>query len=244
MASDSDYLIQATVTSFRTLEALKRLDGAGVTEVASHLGISKGSAYKHLYTLAELGYVTSDDGTYRLEVALPDVEGAASRDHDLVAVARPEVADLADTTGELVELLVEADGAGEYVIRECGDPDCDQLHPVGERVPLRETAAGLAYLSVLPEDRVADLLDEGAGVDDDLGSRLRRARERGAAFVVNENPEEFNQVAVPIGAGDGSPVGALGVSGPQSRLRGKRLEEHVPGLLGPRAAAIEKRLRA
>jgi DNA-binding IclR family transcriptional regulator len=48
------------------------------------------------------------------------------------------------------------------------------------------------------------------------------------AFVVNENPEEFNRVAVPIRAGDGTPAGALGVSGPQNRLRPYGTRRFVP----------------
>jgi len=43
--------LKAVETMCAVLAAIRDLKGAGVTEVADHLGISKGGAYNHLSTL-------------------------------------------------------------------------------------------------------------------------------------------------------------------------------------------------
>jgi len=244
MASDSGYMIQSTVTSFRIVETLKGLDGAGVTEIASRVGISKGSAYKHLYTLRQLGCVAKEGGTYRLDVPLRDVDTSPFEDRDIVDIAHPRITELADVTGELVELLIEVDGRGEYVLGQSGD-DYEDSPPTEGPVPLLDTAAGLAYVSQLPEERAAEIVegDSETAARDELRSRLRQARELGVVTVVSETSDGSNQVAVPICAEDGSPMAAISVSGPRDRLRGRRLKEHVSGLLKAEASAIEKKLR-
>lgn len=229
-------------TSFEVIEGLHELGGAGVTELAQHLGKSKSSVYKHLNSLLELGYVTKEDGIYRLGLSFLRLGYGVREGNELYAAARGPVDNLAQTTGETVSLFVE----------EHGDAVClyqagTRANGVGveesERVPLDAVAAGKAILAGRSAAEAIELLDrrdqEGRQAFSDLRSELGSVHER--QVLVDRSPDEsdYNTVAVPIRDEQDYAVGAIAVSGPTTSLTGKHLEEDVPGLLISTAKNVE-----
>ncbi|MFC7233137.1 IclR family transcriptional regulator C-terminal domain-containing protein [Saliphagus sp. GCM10025308] len=74
-----------------------------------------------------------------------------------------------------------------------------------------------------------------------LRSQLRSIRDRRVAFDRGEQTPDWQCVASAIVV-EGDPVAAISVSGPIERMRGKRLEEDVTGLVVSTAKAIELEL--
>lgn len=240
--------IRATETSFRVLEALKRLDGATVTEVATELDLPKSTVHNHLATLQRNEYVVAEDGTYRVGLRLLELGERRRNGMTVYEVARPEVDDLAAETGEMANLAVEEHGLGVYLYRADGEDAVRTDAYAGMRSHLHCTALGKAMLAHTPRERVDEILDErglpsrtDATITDRdaLFEELDRVRERGVAFDREERLDGLQCVAVPITTEADRAVAAVSVSGPTSRMRGERFEEQIPERLADAANVIE-----
>ncbi|MBV0926111.1 IclR family transcriptional regulator [Halomicroarcula limicola] len=240
--------ITATRTSFRVLEALKRLDGAGVTAVATELDTAKSTVHNHLRTLEDEGYVTCEDGTYRVSLRFLELGEYTRNRMDIYEKARPEVDSLAEETGEMANAAVEEHGEGVYITRAEGTQAVSVDTYAGKRVKLHCTALGKTILAQLPEQRVDAILEthglprrtENTITDaDELKAELDEIRDRGYAYDREERLPGLRCVAAPVVADDGNLIAALSVSGPTTRIKGDRFHEEIPELLRSSANVIE-----
>lgn len=240
--------IKSTKTTFRIIEALKELDGAGVTELAEHLELPKSNVHNYLSTLEEEEYVVKEGTTFHVGIRFLELGAYARSRRDLYDIARPEMDKIAEKEGELVNLLVEEHGRGTYVYRVAGDEAVQVDAHVGTRVYLHCTALGKAILAHMPEERVEEIIEqhglpkitEKTITDREaLYDRLERVRERGVAFDREERLEGLCCAAAPIRSDSGRVLGALSISGPTTRVQGDRLEEEIPSLLEQATNVIE-----
>lgn len=245
--SDEPYPVGATATAMGVIEALAGREEAGVSELARELDLSKSAVHKHLTTLERLEYVTSEDGRYRLGLRFLGI-GLDVRDRlPVYRVARSVVDNLAQTTGEIANLMVPEHDRGVYVHQADADRVSDESLRVGHRVHLHATAGGKAILAHLSEEAVDGVVDryglpaltEKTIIDpSDLRRELRSVRDRGLAFDRGEHRRDWQCVAAPVLADD-RPIGAITVSGPTDRMSGKTLEEDVAGLVVSASNAVE-----
>lgn len=237
MSSTAKNPVKAARTTMEIVEALKEREGAGVTELADHLDMSKSSVHNYLSTLQEDEYVVKDGSEYRVGLRFLDLGVHARCRRTIVDDVRREVDALAEDTGELVNFMVEEHGYGVYVYRNYGDQAVKVDARTGDRVHLHNTALGKAILAHFPEERVEAILDrhglpqttEHTVTDREaLFEELDEVRERSIAFDREERLEGLRCVAAPV-LRDGEVVeGAVSVSGPRSRLQGERFETTVP----------------
>ncbi|WP_101297030.1 IclR family transcriptional regulator [Halegenticoccus soli] len=248
MAAKTEGRIGALETSLRVLEALKRLEGAGVTELAKELHIPKSTVYSHLNTLRQNEYVVRDGDTYRVGLKFLDFGEHARNRMRIYDVAKPQVDHLAEKTGELANLLVEEHGEGVYVYRARGAQAVRVDTHAGMRVKLHCTSLGKAILAHLPEEQV-DAIIERWGLPERtpqtvtdrevLEEELAAIRERGYAQDDGERLSGLRCVAAPIIGQNGYAVGAISVSGPMSRMKGERFDEEIPELVQSAANVTE-----
>lgn len=240
--------ITATRTSLRIVEALKRLDGAGVTAVANDLGIAKSTVHNHLRTLEDEGYVINENNTYRVGLRFLELGEYKRNRMDIYEKARPEVAALAEKTGEMANAAVEEHGEGVYITRAEGTQAVTVDTYAGKRVKLHCTALGKTILAELPEERVDKIVDthglpartENTITDRAaLKSELAEVREQGYAYDREERLSGLRCVAAPVVPEDGDLVAALSVSGPTTRIEGELFHEKIPELLRSAANVVE-----
>lgn len=240
--------VKTVETTFRILEQLKRLDGAGVTELARELDLPKSTVHNYLATLEQERFVVNEDAEYRVGVGFLDLGGYARDQVDIYSIAQPEVEKLAEETGELANLLVEEHGLGSYIQREHGENAVRIEAHVGTRVPLHATGVGKAVLAHLPTERVDEILElhglppftENTITDrTDLLEQLDVIRERGYAFDDGERKKGLRCVGAPILDDGERVVGAVSVSGPTRRLDGERYAEEIPKQLLETVNVIE-----
>ena len=238
--------IRAVGTSATIIEKLAELDEAGVTELANHLEITKGTIHNHLATLEENEFVVKEDGRFRLSLRFFELGERIKNRHKILEVGRPEVDKLAEETGELGNILVEEHGRGIYLYRAKGANALSLDTGIGSRVYLHQTGLGKAILAHLPEERVDVVIDEH-GLEpstehtvttrDALFEDLQRIRERGYAVDMEERAEGIHCVSAPVITNDGVVQGAVSVAGPASRMQGEHLEGTVSELV-TRAANV------
>lgn len=228
--------VKSLETMFTVVEALKELDGAGVTELGAHLDLPKSTIHNYLATLEQESYVVKDGTDYHVGLRFLELGAYARSQVEMFEVAKPELEHLASDTGELANLLVEEHGKGSYLYRTRGKMAVQVKGHVGTRAPLHSTGLGKAILAHLPEERVEEIIDlhglpastpETITSSDELFEELARIRDRGVAFDDEERLRGLRCVAAPILAND-DVVGAISVSGPTNRLRDERFREELP----------------
>ncbi|WP_435361771.1 IclR family transcriptional regulator [Haloarchaeobius sp. DFWS5] len=237
MGKRAKHAVKSVENAFEILDALKELNGAGVSTLSDHLGLPKSTIHNYLSTLLQEEYVVKEGSTYHVGVRFLEYGAFARVQMDIYDIAKPEVDALAETTGELANLMVEQHGRGSYLHRARGDQAVQVEAHVGTRVPLHGTGLGKAILAHLPEERVDEIIEMHGLTGftpttttdpDELKSELAEIRERGVAFDDEERLSGLRCVAAPILSNNGRVLGAISVSGPSNRIRGERFTEELP----------------
>jgi DNA-binding IclR family transcriptional regulator len=243
--------IKSTQTTFRILEAVKMLDGAGITELSNHLDIAKSTVHNYLSTLVEEEFVVKDGSTYHIGIRFLEYGSYARHRKPVYKTARPQIDALAEETGELANLLTEEHGRGIYIYRATGSEAVKVDAYTGQRVYLHNTALGKAILSEYSEEQVHQIIDRHGlpkatertvTTKDELFSELERIRERGYAVDDEERLSGLKCLAVPITSSQNGVEGSISVSGPISRMQNERFEEEILEHLQNAANIVELNL--
>jgi len=229
--------VGATQKTLEILEALRNCDGAGITELADELGVSKGTVHNHLSTLHEHEYVVKDGSEYRLGLRFLEMGEYARQQTKLLEVATSGIDELAQETGEIANLMVEEHGRGTYIYIAKGQQAVNLDTHVGTRQYLHTSAVGKSILAEMDDDQFRRVIDRhGLPAEtsntvtskEELLDELEAIRERGVAFDGEERAEGIRCVAAPITDNEDSLLGAVSVSGPSTRLKDTRLRQEIP----------------
>lgn len=232
--------VQSVERALAILEILARSGEAGVTGIASEIGVHKSTAFRLVSTLEQGGLVEQsvDRGKYRLGMGILRLAGATTARLDLVQEARPICRRLASTTGETVNIAVLSDHAALYLDQVAGASSLQPHNWVGQHIPLHATSNGKVLLSELPEDELTRTLGAMPSYTDAtittkkrLRAELDEVRDRGYATAVDELEVGLTAMAAPIRNAHGDVIGALSLSGPTFRLDEARVGEVLPALL-------------
>ncbi|WP_330633114.1 IclR family transcriptional regulator [Halocatena halophila] len=241
MASDDERMVKTTTKSFRILEYLHDSGGAGISEIADALAMSKSTVYKHLRTLEAERYVVHDEtGTYTIGLRFLALGVGARRQQPIYETAKPEIQQLAESSGEMANLMVEEHGRGVFLYRADSSRAVNLDTHAGREVYLHTTAMGKAILAQYDTETVDQIIDRHGLPQktphtitdrETLYAEFETIRERGFAIDREERLEGLCCVATPITTPDGGALGAISISGPQSRVKAETLETELPELL-------------
>lgn len=234
----------------RAFQALEVLISGPQTaaSIAQSLGVNRSTALRLMSEIEALGYVIRDPDTksYALVPArfYPFISSHA--DHlDWSMVIDPILSELRDEFGEAAIMGVPANGTMVYLAFFPSAHVIMVRERLGTARPMHCSALGKAYLSAL-DDRALDselaLLTYQGGTDRavrgpmELRERIDATRVRGYAIDRDETLEGASCVAVPARIG-GSLIGAIGLSGPSSRMSDQRIAQ-----MGQRLIEVSARL--
>lgn len=238
-------------TAFQILETVKKKESVGVTDLAKTLDIPKSTAFSHLNTLSNEGYLLVEDGQYKLALPFLDLGNNARTNSGLFDVAKPKIDDLAEQTGEVANLITEENGEGVYLDIALGEDAIKFDTYPGKRVALYSTALGKAILAHMPPERRDEYLNTTDLVpiaentitnSEELRDEMDQIREQGYALDREERAPGLRCVAVPIADGEHY-TGALSVAGPLVRMQEERMTSQLPEKLTHTASEIELSLR-
>ncbi|WP_096390358.1 IclR family transcriptional regulator [Halopenitus persicus] len=239
--------IGAVERAFDIVEALERLESAGASAVADELSLSKSTAYTHLHTLHEQGYLHKTDGEYRLSGQFLRLGTTVQQGYPVYRHGRSHVEDLADRTGERANLVVEERGKGTCVHAANANGASDGAMNRGERRHMHATATGKALLAHLPAERV-DAIVETHGLPsftdhtvtsrEALESELAEIRETGIAIDAQESIDGLRCLAAPILV-EGTAAGSVSVSGPAREFTDRERDAELSEAVRKAANVIE-----
>ena len=240
--------VKAVQTTSEILDALRELDGAGVTELADHLDLAKATVYIHLATLVDSEFVVKRDNIYKISLRFVDFGQYAKTNVDIYEITKKEVDRLAEETGEVAQFMVEEHGRGVYLHKSRGKNAIQTDSYTGNRKHLHCTALGKAILSQLSRERVVEIIDKiglpqrtanTISTQEELFEELDQIREENVAFDNEEILSGLRCVAAPIEHPRSEIQGAISISGPTSRFKGDRFREDIPEIVRGAANVIE-----
>jgi IclR family transcriptional regulator, acetate operon repressor len=212
-----------------------------VMEISRRLNLHKSTVSRMLSTLQYEGLVGQNPktGKYHLGLGLIGLAGVALGRLDARAAVQPYLKDLAEQTGETVNLLVR-DGHECVVIERSNSPQpIRYMGWIGRRSPMHCTASGKVLLAFMTfPERMAILPNPlpaytGKTITStaQLELSLDKVCQDGYAIVHEEYEEGFSTLAAPVFNHRGDVVGAITISGPTYRLEDGKLESFITRLL-------------
>ncbi|MEW6667597.1 MAG: IclR family transcriptional regulator [Thermodesulfobacteriota bacterium] len=208
-----------------------------LSELSESLKLSKGTIYRLLYTLKELGFVFQDPVSlkYYLGPSILNFVTNPSICHNaLISSAYEQMNYLREFTRETVLLHIKS-GSQRICIQEVESPEnIRYTNGIGFVAPLYVGAAGKLLLASLEEDEIASLLNSitlAAMTPRTITSRRKllqevsRVKKQGYATSFGERIAGAACLSVPI-TNYPVPV-ALSILGPEYRLSRQRIEDLI-----------------
>ncbi|MDG2522560.1 IclR family transcriptional regulator [Caulobacter segnis] len=217
-------------TALNILEALGRLQPAGVSELARELDLPKSTVQRALRALAETGWietVSDEKGAWSLSLRAGLAVGPSDfATRHLRAAAIPVMEELRRRTSESVYLAVRDGFRMALVERLDGINPVTHAWPLWRPGPMHPSSLGRAILAVMPDEELDEYLSRPLAkvsaqtiTDPDLlRAELRRSRERGFALAYRSNWPNENGVGAAIRNSRGEPFAAISVSAPVERV--------------------------
>jgi DNA-binding IclR family transcriptional regulator len=224
-------------------------------EVAEATAMTKSSAQRMVHTLEVLGYVCKHAKTrrYQLTPKVMEVGYNYLAADILVDVANPFLSELANNSGETVNLTEPYDREMVYVARFVSAKFIPIHMPIGSRIPMYCTASGRAYLSALERGAAQAVLEASERsvrtphtrtAIDDIMQELDVARERGYACNKEELFLGDMTLASPIFNSERKPVASVHVVAPTSRWTLEEAQRKLGPLVLECARSISNSVRA
>jgi IclR family KDG regulon transcriptional repressor len=244
---------KTVVKGLKVIEALAKSPGArSLTDLANECGLTKSNAHRLLRTLESCGYVRHDPNSRAFEATLRswDLGNRIFNRTELRVIALPHLEELAALTKETTLLSILDDGEVIYIGK------IDSVHAVrtyvevGDRAPAYCCATGKAMLAYMPEEIVRDVTRDMKRFTANtivsaakLKSDLELIRKQGYSKTEGEWQAGVLGFACAIRAPGGEVAGAIGVAGPEERMRKSDLDRTIKALRNA-AARIEAELQA
>lgn len=220
--------IQVIARAAAILRTLKEAQtGMSLAQIAGKLDLPRSTVQRIVTALQDerLVIASATGGGLRLGPELHALAGAAR--YDIVERCRPFLTDIAQTTGETVDLSVLRGARIIFLDQVQGTHRLRTISCVGEVFPLTTTANGRACLSLLPEPEAtlfatAEWVQQGVKGDlPALMARLAEVRDTGLAYDLDDHTPGISAIGFAFRdtAGD---LHAISVPVPSTRFADSR----------------------
>jgi DNA-binding IclR family transcriptional regulator len=201
-------------------------EGKGVTELSKELGLTKSNTFRLLKTLTTLGYVKHQpDKSYAATLKTWQVGRASVENLNLRELSAPELQFLSNETREAVYLAVRENLSVIYIDKVDSQKPIRSWNTVGGTAPLHCVGTGKAILAAdFPKlrDQISGRLtrytDKTLTDPIELEKDIAQTLAKGFAYDTGEFRDRILSFGAAILLPDGEPVGALGISLPDTNL--------------------------
>ena len=251
-AADERYMVPGLARGLAMLSAFTAEQSQlSLADLARAVGLTRSSAFRVAYTLAELGYLVRDEATksYRLGPRVLGLGFAFLSSIEIVEVAQPHLMALRDRTQCSAHLAILDGTEIVYVARHAVQKALTSHVQVGSRLPAHATSMGRAILSQLSADDVRARVkgqpletfsEVTASTLDDLIAQLARDRAQGVVLSRSNFERGIASVAAPVFDADGAVAAAINITTPESTLSGDDLETWIRDAVVETAATISE----
>jgi IclR family acetate operon transcriptional repressor len=240
----------------RGLNLLERLaaspGGLALSDIAEQADLAPSTTHRLLQALQSQGFITQDSelGVWKVDVKTFRIGNSFLEARDFVATSRPFLRRLTALTGESANLGVRHGGSVVFLTQSESPQMMRMITRLGSRAPLHASGVGKALMAWLPDDILAQILEE-CGLEsvtentlatpEALNENLAEVRRQGFACDREEHAIGLHCAAACVHDEQGNPLAAISVSGPVARIPEPRLLE-LGELVRDTAAEITARL--
>lgn len=200
-----------------------------LSQIAETVGMPLSTASRFLGSLQGTGAVArGTDGVYRIGPAISELAGRERTDPDLLGLAQPHLATLANLSGETSGVATALGDSILHLGQTNLDLDSDVIVRdwTGFQAPMHSGCTGFVIMAWWPTERVDRYLsqqlesfsDRTMTDPKDIRSRLSEIRQRGVLWSTDEYAQGVTSVAAAVRDHRGEAVGALHVHGPSYRF--------------------------
>jgi len=213
-----------------------------IAQISHRTGIPRAAVQRCLYTLMQLGYVTTDGRTYALLPKVLTLGHAYLSSTPLAVSAQPFLDRISEQLHEACNLATLEGDEVLYIARSAIPQRLISVDlSVGSRLPAYCTSMGRILLAGLDDDSLraylarADLKPRTSRTlhtPEALWECLMQVREQGWCIVDQELEQSLRSVAVPVRDASGQVLAAMNVSTHAGRVSRQELETRfLPALL-------------
>ncbi len=232
---------KAVVKAFRLMEILCRSNTPlGITALANEADLGKSNVHRLLQTLLELSYVHSTGGgTYEASLKMWELGSHVISRLSVRDIAKPYMLALSEISRETVHLSELVGHDVLYIDKIESSEPVRAYTQLGGRAPANCTATGKAILAY-----ASDAVLRGAFAKAEVFTpktivnierfkdEILQIRERKYAINRGEWRSDIVGLAAPLVDTEGAVCGAIGISGPASRLDIAQMETFAPRIVG------------
>lgn len=230
-------VVQSVDRSFSILEAIA--DGKkNLLDIAQAVQLNKSTVHRLLQTLIYKGYVSQNEESsqYTLTTKVLHLGQKIIDDLDIIKIAKPQLNELNELTGEVVHLVMIEGVEAIYIDKMEARSNIRMYSYIGKSIPLFSSAVGKAYLAFSNQSIIdqqwpsmfsnVERFTEFTLIDEsDLKEDLVRTRARGYAIDREENELGVICVAAPIYNHLGRIQYAISISTPKFRLDENKIDK-------------------
>jgi DNA-binding IclR family transcriptional regulator len=236
---------RTVVKGLRVLEALAQgTSPHTLTDLAAQCGISKSNAHRLLRTLEACGYVrrAADARRYEATLRLWELGTRVFSRLDLRAVAGPHLRELAAATEETAHLSIFDGQEAIFIDKADGTHAVRTYVNIGDRAPAYCSTSGKSMLAYQPEETIRRVAGNLKRFTENTVTSLTRLRadlelirRQGYSVTCGEWRPGVLGIASAIKSRSGQVVGAIGIAGPEDRMRRSDLDRAIASVLNARS---------
>jgi DNA-binding IclR family transcriptional regulator len=246
---------QSTLKAWELVDILMEYGPCRMSDISTHIDLSRASAYTYLQTLESLGLVERENKEYSLSTKFI-IYGDYVRDNlRMYEYGQTYTDEISETTGETALLSIPQNQLSIQVYLSYGK------HSVAENyyqqakehpIPAYCSAAGKAHLAFTKDGKLEELIekmdleartDATLTNEADLREELETVRSQGVAFNDEESLKGLRAVAAPIVI-NGAIEGSISIGGAKERFPDERLRGELADLAKEKSNAIEVEIRS
>jgi DNA-binding IclR family transcriptional regulator len=205
-----------------------------LADLAVITGQDKATLLRHLKVFVDKQLVERNGHTYSLGLGAFALGAGYLAQHDIYAISRGPMEDLAERLGETISLAIRDGSEVVYIEVVHGQAEIGVQSSVGVRQPAHCSALGKVLLAWLtPDEReqsvyahpLVRMTSHTITTRNELEAHLSEVRTNGYATDNEERAEGIRCVATPIWDRTGRVAAALSVSGASFRMVGEHFDD-------------------
>jgi len=250
---DNSNNVKSVMKAFLIMEELDKSGELSIGDLSERLLMDKATVHRLINTIKDAGYINQnlDNKKYSNSLKLLAMGNRVMEKSGVKHIARPYVEELAEKTGETINLGVRVGNKIIYVDKLESSSTIKVGLGIGVSVPSYCSGLGKAILAFTLEDELEEVLDSISFVKYTDGSitdrvllkeEFKEIRERGYSIDDEEYVIGLICIAAPIYDYHGNPVAAISVSSPKYRYDANKHLEFYSSLVTEAAQKISRQL--
>ena len=238
---------------FQILELFgEKKEPMGITEISKELELNKSTVFNMVYTLSDLGILENDENKFHFGTKLYVLGKSAEQGSDLIRNIHPYLKKISKKTN-LSAFLGIRSGLETIIIDKSDSPyDLKVSSEIGIKIPLVAGANGKAFLSLLKDEEIYEILSNNdietythlsAADKKKYWSRIAKVREEGFAYEDEEYIEGIKALAIPLKLNRKDFQCAIWAVGLKSQIKETSLNAYID-LLKEIADEIENKFKS